>query len=536
MGKPWEAFQQKQAAPAAPAAPAAAPWTNYGGGAPAPDAAQPAPQAPPAAKKPPQYGDDAYYSSGIYAIPGLGPMLASFSKTSNKFERGVADSASLGFADEASAGLSSLLGGNYDEQLAKSRKELADSGTAGTIGQLVGGLLTPGGTGWKQAAALSAAYGFGSGEGTGNRLAQAGVGGVLGGATGALVNRVSKLFGGGADKVARTAGDALSSGSGLYKQAEDEGVRFGTQATSDLADQLRTVVGDVNPLNQGLRPKTAGFLDDINKGMKGDVSLEDFDALRKRIGKEISHATTGDDDARVLNLLVKKMDDFADNVDPALMTGDAGKAIPLLTQARSEWRIGKQKQAVEKIFDQMDLKSGTRKVSDTAKMEATKLYNRIQNGAEKGWSDENVALIRSIAKGDVGAVAKLGKVFDPKTLTGLVAGQVAGSIFPGGSIAFPLAGQLASKSVDDAAVNGLTRLSQNIDSVGLPPTVSRWSQFLTDTAGQKLPRTMLGGTKGLPVAAVSQSPMDMLLDGTALEKQHGGLIGGMLGDKKRKRQ
>lgn len=125
------------------------------------------------------------------------------------FVRGVADTATLGFADEIAAGGETLFkGGSYRENLARQRGvDRADEEQNGWLrlaGQVGGGFLLPiggartaGGLA-KVGAAYGGAYGVGSGQGDlGDRL-ESGLGGaVTGGALGYGVGKVIGKFGGG---------------------------------------------------------------------------------------------------------------------------------------------------------------------------------------------------------------------------------------------------------------------------------------------------------------------------------------------------
>lgn len=120
--------------------------------------------------------------------------------------RGAADTASLGFADEISAGARTLFGDKtMRENLAEERGvdayDQENHGVSRFLGQLGGGAVLPFGdmenaaNVAKTSALYGGAYGFGSGNGgLGQRFLSAGVGAAVGGATGYGIGKLSELY------------------------------------------------------------------------------------------------------------------------------------------------------------------------------------------------------------------------------------------------------------------------------------------------------------------------------------------------------
>lgn len=152
-----------------------------------------------------QGGGVAPGSSAIVRAPDISDVRGKddFAEGADAAVRGAADTLSLGFADEITAGAKTIFGGGtMDENLARERAiDAYDAENSPWLrggGQLAGGLLFPVGRGATAPGELAkiggltgAGYGFGSGETMGERVG----GAALGGPTGALLGYGSgKLF------------------------------------------------------------------------------------------------------------------------------------------------------------------------------------------------------------------------------------------------------------------------------------------------------------------------------------------------------
>lgn len=181
------------------------------------------------------------------------------------FMRGVADTGSLGFADEISAAGRTVFGdGTMAENLARERAiDAYDSENSPWLrgsGQFTGGAMFPlgrGATTMRELAgvggATGAAYGLGSGTNMQDRLTGAGVGGVTGAALGASLGKLSDLYrgrrgppppGGGA-----AALDQASSDLNIPLMAADVG---GTPA-SMASSFFRMTPGGAQPITAAAR-------------------------------------------------------------------------------------------------------------------------------------------------------------------------------------------------------------------------------------------------------------------------------------------
>lgn len=326
------------------------------------------------------------------------------------------------------------------------------------------------------AAGEGAAYGglYGAGEAKpGERLSGAATGAAIGGATGGLLQAAGNaLATRSAQKVANTAAptsdDLAAASQQLYRASEAEGVRYTAPAVDKLKNNLKFAAGR---LNDRLRPKTAGFVDDIDS-MTGDMPLEVFDEFRKSLNQEIRRATP--DDARTLSSMKRIADAFADNVGAGDFTGNAAKATDLLKQARQTWARSARTETIERILDRAEVDGAGKYTqsgfANAVRREMRTLYSAIQKGKEAGWSKEEVALIKQMAMGGSNSrVVNLFAKFAPRGVVSFMGGQLAGSMVPGaGNVAVPLAGELAARAADRGAMRAAQALRTGAATGAIP--------------------------------------------------------------------
>jgi hypothetical protein len=298
-----------------------------------------------------------------------------------------------------------------------------------------------------EGATYGAAYGAGEAK-PGERAKGAATGALIGGLTGAATqmigNAISTHLAKKAGKAAAPMADDLKdAASQLYRQSEAEGVVLKSPAIKKLGANMKMAAGRINA---NLRPRTAGYVDEIDSMFSGTMTLEQFDEFRQVLGKEISRASP--DDARTLMSMKRMVDNFADNLKPGDMTGGM-KGVEYLKQAREMWGHAKKSQMIEEILDLADVKgTGNYTQAGLAKAITNKmdgLYQRIVKGKVKGFSPEEVALIRQMAKGGSdSAIINLLAKFAPRGVVSFGMGQFVGSAIPGGQVLLPMAGSAAA--------------------------------------------------------------------------------------------
>lgn len=352
-------------------------------------------------------------------------------------------------------------------------------------GRTGGGLLVRTAAGAAEGGAYGALYGAGEAK-PGERLSGAGwgagtglaMGGLLGAIGGASANRAANKA---ANAAAPSSDDLAAASQRFYRAAENEGVRYKAPLVKRLAHNLKIAAGYPN---DRLRPKTAGFMDDIDRIFQGDISLEVFDEFRKSLNAELRKA--GPDDVRTLNAMKRVADAWADKVQniPGAFTGDAKKAIGLLKEARQVWSQHKKSEVIERILDQADVDGQGRYTqsgfANAIKNQMNALYKKIAKGTERGWSPEEVALIRQMASGgSTSRLVNLMAKFSPRGVISILGsiGSGAGVDFATGipglaTVGLPLAGKVAGNAADKAALQAGQTL-RNATAMGVTPQIAR---------------------------------------------------------------
>jgi hypothetical protein len=331
------------------------------------------------------------------------------------------------------------------------------------------------------AAAEGALYGglYGSGEAKpGERLEGAATGAGIGALTGGVLQGVgNKIATRGAQKAANAATPSSDELGGaaqqLYRASEAEGVMLKAPAIQRLGANMKVAAGRVN---DKLRPKTAGFVDDIDDMVSGDMTLEAFDELRKSLNAELK--TASPDDARTLTSMKRVVDAFSDNLQPSSFTGDAQRAVGFLKQARETWAKKAKTETIEKILDMAEVNGAGKYTqsgfANAVRQEMRALYKSIQKGREKGWTKEEIALIRQMAQGGSNSkIVNLFAKFAPRGVGSIAAGQFVGSALPGmGNILMPMAGHIAGEAADRGAMAAAQALRTGA-ATGTVPRVPR---------------------------------------------------------------
>jgi hypothetical protein len=343
---------------------------------------------------------------------------------------------------------------------------LAGGGKAAQSGLTLTGRSIPvvGKTG--AAAVEGAAYGglYGAGDAKpGERLAGAKRGAITGAATGAVVERVGRgLANRAAKKVAPPApalDELQQQTDALYRAARTAGAGVKASAVNRMAQNIEVAAGRLNP---ALRPNTAGIVDDAKALMGKDLSLDELDEFRQQVGLAMQGASA--QDTRTLMRIKSVVDGLENGLTANDVTGPAGQAFQLFKAGRA-LNVRKQKTAlVEQLLDLADVATGKYTQSgmaNTIRQKASQLYSQIVKGKVKGFSAEEVAIIRQMAKG--GSTSKLVNLWaklNPKgavsIMANLAAATSAGAVFgpAAAAVGAPIAagGFLAGRAADRGAV------------------------------------------------------------------------------------
>lgn len=457
---------------------------------------------------------DDYYSRGIYAgdYNPLGPIAKAIDAGASAAQR----SPLLGWDDELIAlARSDVNKGDYgklqaeeDAKKTAMRQQNPVSSVAGDIG---GGLIMARGlpnvlagrslplVGRAGAAGLEAGgYGAVTGAGEakpGDRLQGAAIGGVLGLGTGALLSKAGDVL---ASRAARkTAASAAPSAEelkvaskALYDQAYQAGVGINPQATDNIVQNMTFAAGRIN---EKLRPKTAGIVEDVQALRGQPMDLQTFHELRQEIDLAIRGAEPGDE--RMLTRMRDILNGFAENAQPGQLTGPK-QALDTFREADKLWAKRSKTQLIEDMFDLADVKSGRYSQSgmeNALRDKASQLYTQIVKGKVKGFTGEEVGLIRKLAKAETSpALTKWIAKFAPRgpvsagmgagiggtvgTVLGGPAGGMIGMAAPG------VVGYGAAKSVDKAALRTIDAI-RNAAASGNAPVLKAISNRVMPLLG-----------------------------------------------------
>ena len=263
------------------------------------------------------------------------------------------------------------------------------------------------------------------------------------------------------DATSRKASSALKQQSGdLYDASEASGVVFTPDAMGTLGKRLKLAAGRIN---DKLRPKTAGYADELEDIFNREMSLEDFEEFRQVLGAEMK--TASENDRRTLGAMKRVMDNFADNAKSTDLTGDMN-GVKLLRTAREKWATAKKTEIIESIIDLADVKSARYTqsgVANTIREKMSVLYKQIADGKVKGFTEDEVSMIRQMAKG--GSDSKVLNIiakFAPRGPVSITLGQLIGGVIPGGNIAVPIAGAAAAAAKDKRAITAAEGLMETI--------------------------------------------------------------------------
>lgn len=368
-----------------------------------------------------------------------------------------------------------------DELQARARKAHPVMSTVNDIagGVMLGGTMAKGGLtlagkslpviGRAGAAAIEGAgYGGLAGSGyakQGEKLQGAATGAATGAITGGLLSKGGDMI---ANKIASRAlaksnpapvvDDLAAQSNALYQKARAANVTIKPDSFKRVAQNMELAAGRIN---KDLRPNTAGIVADV-KAMAGKpVSLDQLDELRQVVGQSMKRAQP--QDVRTLTRMKQILDDFADNkVTPNDVTGDV-RGFGYIKEARQIWARKSKTELVEEMLDLADVNSGKYSQSGMAnaiRQKAEALYKQISKGSSKGWTAEEIALIRKMAKGGSNSqmVNWLAK-FAPRGVVSAVGGGAVGNMLAGpAGMAVPAVGFLAGRAADKGAMSAATSL------------------------------------------------------------------------------
>lgn len=312
------------------------------------------------------------------------------------------------------------------------------------------------GAGAVEGAGYGALYGAGEAK-PGERMEGAGkgaaYGGIIGGGIGGVGGAMARRAGNKSLPVAPSSDDLAAQSRALYDEATQAGITVKPESFDKVINNVMFVAGR---LNKDLRPNTAGIVDDVMALRGQPVTLEQLDELRQVVGQSMKRAQP--QDIRTLERIKSVIDGFADNAKPGDISGDVA-GFGKIKEARALWAKKAKTERIEQLLDFADVDVGQYTQSGMAnairkRMDA--LYKQIAKGQEKGFTREEVALIRKMAKGGSNSqmVNWLAK-FAPRGVVSSVLGVQLGG--PAG-LAVPAVGAVAGRMADKGAMGAATAL------------------------------------------------------------------------------
>lgn len=296
-----------------------------------------------------------------------------------------------------------------------------------------------------------------------------------------------------ASAASKETSKAMKAASGdLFEASEMSGVRFKPDSVTTLGKRLKLAAGKIN---DKLRPKTAGYADEIDQVFNGEMSLEDFEEFRQVLGAEMKSAS--ENDRRTLGAMKRVLDNFAENAKSTDLMGDQN-GIKLLRAAREKWSAAKKTEIIEGIVDLADIKSGRLTQSGMAnavRQQMEGLYKQIQSGKVRGFSDDEIDMIRRMATGKTdGVILRTLATFAPRGPVSITLGQIIGGVIPGGNFAVPIAGAAAGAARDRAAVEALEILLEKVS--GGQAAATGIGRSATEISGRRaIPAASIGAVE-----------------------------------------
>ncbi|MDQ0998081.1 hypothetical protein QFZ34_003263 [Phyllobacterium ifriqiyense] len=331
---------------------------------------------------------------------------------------------------------------------------------SGTGGKLAAGM--------GEGAAYGGLYGAANAE-EGKRLEEAAKGSALGALTGGVFetggNVLSRLRAPKATTPAPGVDELASASHALYEKSRAAGIAIKPGSFDKLANNVAMAAGRPNPT---LRPNTLGIIDDV-ASMKGKpVDLQTLDELQQSVRMAMKNAQP--QDKFTLDRVQKVINHYSDNVNATDITGDI-RGFGYVKDARKLWAQKSKTQTIEDLLDLADVDTGKYTQSgmaNTIRQRMSQLYSQIKKGkATSGWSHDEIALIRQMAKGGSNSqmVNWLSKLA-PRGVISASLPQTVGAtstlaLGPAGLLinaAAPIAGHLAGRAADRGAVTAANSL------------------------------------------------------------------------------
>lgn len=265
-----------------------------------------------------------------------------------------------------------------------------------------------------------------------------------------------------------------------YNQIRQAGAVINQQAGGRLRNNMLFSAGKTNP---NLAPTTAGMKQRVAEVLgNGPVDFEDVHELSMEVNLAL-RGNVSPNDARLLGRMKDQLDNFINGVQPQDLAAGTPEAVKMLREADSLYAQRMKMELVKTVMDNADRGTGKYTqsgVANTIRQQAESLYKQIIKGKAKGFSTDEIALIRKMAKSEDVSIATrwLAKFAGRGPVAagmggglGGGAGAAIGGLLAGppgaaiggviGGAAVPTAGMIAANSADKAAARSLGRLASS---------------------------------------------------------------------------
>jgi hypothetical protein len=298
-------------------------------------------------------------------------------------------------------------------------------------------------------------------------------GAVTGAATGLLLHGAGKA----AEKVftrgpvvstGPAAEDLQQQGSKLYKAMDESGVTIKPEVTKRLKDNIALSLGKTEP---ELAPKATALAKMASRTLGDNAGIGDLHNFAKAINQELRGRLEGAD-AYYVPLLKSQVESLIEQGSGIanIPGGKAADAFKMWKQADEIWGRYKKTATIQRIMDQADVNGSGQYtqsgLANAVRREMNTLYKAIKKGTSKGWTQEEIGLIRQMAKGGSNSqVVNLLAKFAPRGVVSAIGGFALGG--PG----LTLGGHIAGKMADRGAATAATTLRDAVASGVMPKPI-----------------------------------------------------------------
>ncbi len=298
-------------------------------------------------------------------------------------------------------------------------------------------------------------------------------------------------------KTIPTIADIRTAATAAYKTAEDAGVVVKPDAFNAFVADLGTSM-DKAGLDKGLHAAATRSVARLGEEAESGepLTLEKLETLRRvaKSGVQLAQKNGTDDEIRLANNVVKKIDNFVENLDAdSLAAGDPKVAVPALKDARALWR---------KNARMSDIQDIVQVAEDTGKPQyIQQQFQKYLKAGQKdgGWNDDEWDLVKKIGQQKKISLDSIGKL-SPGTspmdwMKNIAYGTAAATVSPL-ALVIPAVGGAAKVAAPILRQRNIGKLSDIIATDNnLPAAMSRIPQNVP-------------GQSAIPAIPYMSTPMD----------------------------